>query len=65
MPLSLQVGDVRKFNKIWKDKDIIILVSKNFTEKEYYNTMMYIGSILYGVTDEQVLKAWLEDVKHA
>ena len=56
---------MKKFNKLWKDKDIIILVSRNFTEKDFYNTMMYIGSTLFGLSDEQVLKAWLEDVKHA
>lgn len=47
----------------WKDKDITIFASKHFTEKEFYNIMMYIGSVTYGLTDEKVLEAWLSDVR--
>jgi hypothetical protein len=54
---------MKKFNKFWKDKDIIILTSRQFTEREFYNTMMYIGSTLFGLTDEKILEAWLADVR--
>jgi hypothetical protein len=57
------VNSLRKFNKLWKDSDIIILVSKHFTEKDFYNTMLYIGSTLYGITDGEVLNNWFKDLK--
>jgi hypothetical protein len=53
----------RRYRKLWKDKDIIILVSKHISEKEFYNSMLYIGSVLYGLTDKEVLKNWFEDFK--
>jgi hypothetical protein len=51
----------KRFFPLWKDKEIIILVSKKFTEKDFYNNMMAIGSTLYGISDEVILKKWMED----
>jgi hypothetical protein len=55
------VGDVKRL--FWKDKDITIFTAKQLTKKEFFNLMMYIGSVTYGLTDEKILNAWLSDVR--
>lgn len=52
-----------KYRRIWKDNDIVILVSRPLSEKQFYETMMYIGSVLFGVKDEHIIKSWLKEVK--
>ncbi len=54
---------MKKYKRLWKDKDIIILVSKRFNEQTFYSTMLYIGSVLFGLTDTEILSAWLDEVK--
>lgn len=53
----------KKFFPLWKDKDIIILVTRKLSEKEFYNQILIIGSTLYGMADEMIIKAWMEDMK--
>ena len=51
-----------KYIKFCKDKDIIILISRQLTKKQFYDIMMYIGSVKYGILDDNTLKAFVEDV---
>lgn len=61
--MQLLLSDSMKYKKFWKDENIVILVSKIPTEKEFYESMMYIGAVLFGINDEHIINSWLKDVK--
>lgn len=45
----------RKWKKIWKDKDFIILASGSINEENFFESMRAISQTLFGVSNPELL----------